>query len=107
MTDLSSIGHPFAPAQPPAGHAAPIGRAGDRVAGRIGASGDPGPVADRRDTIELSGPARFLDRMRQMPEIRRDLVNRMRAQIDAGTYETPEKLATAINRMIDDVAAEA
>jgi hypothetical protein len=34
--------------------------------------------------------------------IRTDLVDSVRRQIDLGTYDTPEKLETAIGRMLDD-----
>ena len=33
-------------------------------------------------------------------EIRFDLVNRLRMEIAAGTYETPEKLDTALEKML-------
>jgi anti-sigma28 factor (negative regulator of flagellin synthesis) len=39
----------------------------------------------------------------QEADIRHDLVARIRAEIAAGTYETPEKLSIALERMIDDV----
>lgn len=36
-------------------------------------------------------------------DIRHDLVARIRSEIEAGTYDTPEKLSIALERMIDDV----
>jgi len=35
--------------------------------------------------------------------IRQDLVNQIRAEIAAGTYETPEKLDVALDRLLDEV----
>ena len=35
--------------------------------------------------------------------IRTDLVNRVRAEIAAGTYETPEKMEIAIEKMLGDL----
>lgn len=35
--------------------------------------------------------------------IRQDLVARIRAEIAAGTYDTPEKMTAAMERMIEDV----
>jgi len=35
--------------------------------------------------------------------IRTDLVSNIRAQIDAGTYETDDKLNTATDRLLDDI----
>ncbi len=40
----------------------------------------------------------------RMPEVRRDLVDRVRAEIDAGQYETPEKLDAAVDRLLEDLA---
>ncbi len=34
-------------------------------------------------------------------DVRVDLVNRVRAQIAAGNYDTPERLEIALNRMFD------
>lgn len=40
---------------------------------------------------------------REDKDIRHDLVARIRAEIAAGTYDTPEKFQSAFERMIDDV----
>lgn len=40
------------------------------------------------ETTSPSGPIRF------------DLVNRIRAEIAAGTYDTPDKLSSALDRML-------
>ena len=40
-----------------------------------------------------------------LPEIRAELVDRVRAEIAAGTYETPEKLQRAVERMLDELFA--
>ena len=44
------------------------------------------------DRVELSDAARLLSRLSELPAVRQDLVDRVRAQIDAGTYETPDKI---------------
>lgn len=36
-------------------------------------------------------------------EVRMDLVNRIRAEIAAGTYETEEKLDIALSRLLDEI----
>jgi hypothetical protein len=36
-----------------------------------------------------------------LPETRRDLVERIRAEIEAGTYETPEKVDALVDRLLD------
>ena len=55
------------------------------------------------DRVELSDQARLLSKLKQLPEIREGLVNSVKAQIDAGNYDTEERFDTAINAMIDDL----
>jgi len=42
-------------------------------------------------------------RVRRLPEIRRDLVERVRAEIAAGTYETPERIDAAIDALLAEM----
>ena len=80
----------------------PIGR----VARSIPYSGPPGDqrVAETRpDRVELSEHARLLDRLRQMPDVRSELVSTVRQAITDGTYDTPEKLDPAVARLLDDL----
>ena len=55
------------------------------------------------DRVELSDQARLLSKLKQLPEIREGLVHSVKAQIEAGSYDTPERFDTAINAMIDDL----
>ncbi|MBQ9872968.1 MAG: flagellar biosynthesis anti-sigma factor FlgM [Thermoguttaceae bacterium] len=60
-----------------------------------------------RDEMELStqNAVRTADSIAMTPnEIRVDLVNRVRAEIAAGTYYTDEKFDIAISRMFDSFA---
>ena len=54
------------------------------------------------DRVEVSDTARFLAKLNDMPEIRSDLVERVRAQISDGKYDTPEKFDLALDAMIDE-----
>lgn len=56
-----------------------------------------------QDEIEISDAARLVDQVRQMPEIRQDKIDKIRAQIADGTYETDEKLEIAIGRLLDEI----
>ena len=49
---------------------------------------------------ELDG---WVRRVKQAPEIRVDLVRRVRAEIDAGEYETPERIEKAVKGLIEDL----
>lgn len=67
----------------------------------------PPPAPNRsaaiQDEVQISDAARLVDQARDVPEIREDLVQRIRAQIAAGTYETPEKLQVALDRLLDEI----
>ncbi len=58
---------------------------------------------DSPDRVELSDHARFMEKLRSMPPVRADKIAQIRAAIEAGTYETDEKLAVAMNRMMEDL----
>ena len=47
--------------------------------------------------------AYFLSRLRDMPDIRTDLVERIREEIANGTYETQERLDGAIDGLLEDL----
>lgn len=56
-----------------------------------------------RDSVELSEHAKFMDRLRQLPEVRMDRVEAAREAIENGVYESPEKLDIAVSRMLEDL----
>lgn len=62
------------------------------------------PARPRRgdDRVEVSDQARFLAKLNDMPEIRTELVERIRGEIASGTYDTPEKFDLAVDAMIDE-----
>ncbi|HEB60923.1 MAG TPA: flagellar biosynthesis anti-sigma factor FlgM [Phycisphaeraceae bacterium] len=61
---------------------------------------------DRKvDEVRLSDRARNLSRLSRMPDVRHELVDRVKAEIQAGTYVTDEKIDTAIERMSIDLTA--
>lgn len=55
------------------------------------------------DRVEVSEVARWLEEMNRLPEIRQDKVAAAKAAIAAGTLDSDEKLAIALDRMIDEV----
>ena len=64
----------------------------------------PAPAQSRQnDRVELSNQARLLSKIKELPDIREGLVNDVRAEIAAGTYETPERLDAAIDALVDDL----
>lgn len=59
-------------------------------------------TAQPTDTVEISPEARLASKIAAIPPVRSDLVARVRAEIKAGTYETEDKLNTAVDRMINE-----
>ncbi|MFA6046706.1 MAG: flagellar biosynthesis anti-sigma factor FlgM [Phycisphaerales bacterium] len=55
------------------------------------------------DQVEVSSVASYLSQLRDLP-VRQDLVDRVRAEIASGTYETPEKVDGAITEIGRDLA---
>jgi negative regulator of flagellin synthesis FlgM len=60
--------------------------------------------SDGADRVEISPAAEEAIRLAETGRIRQELVNSIRAQIAAGTYETPAKLDAALERMFDEIA---
>jgi len=56
-----------------------------------------------QDELEISDAARLVERTGEVPEIRQDRIDAIRARIAEGTYETPEKLEVAIKRLLDEI----
>lgn len=63
----------------------------------------PDVQAPIHDEVDISDAARLIDRVSDIPEIRQDRVDAIRAQIAQGTYETDEKLQIALDRLLDEI----
>lgn len=67
----------------------------------------PGQRAEARpprrgpDRVEVSSLAREL--AAQQDPVRQDLIDRVRAEIEAGTYETAERLDGAVDRLLSEL----
>ena len=55
------------------------------------------------DELDISDAARLMEQVDRIPDIRQDRVESIRAQIEAGTYETDEKLEVALDRLLDEI----
>ena len=64
-----------------------------------------GPAAGVSDVMEISLVAQLVAKLHEMPSASADLVARVKADLAAGTYETPEKLDVAIDRLMKDISA--
>jgi len=55
------------------------------------------------DTVEVSHVARLTAAVHELPDVRADLVARVKAEIAAGTYETPDRLDVALEHLLDEM----
>lgn len=66
-------------------------------------------VSRGEDKVELSTEAQvlapWLEKLKQIPAVRQDLVDQIRTQIASGSYDTPEKLNAALDGMIDETTS--
>ena len=91
MTDISPIGRPNAASYQSPPRSAPASSNGQSRTVGI-------------DSVEFSQAARYLSMLRQLPDVRQDLVESVRAQIDAGGYDSADKIEAAIDGMMEDLA---
>ena len=54
------------------------------------------------DRAEFSDAAQLLSRVNELPDVRHDLVERVRGEIATETYLTDEKIRQAIDSMLED-----
>ena len=59
--------------------------------------------ARHSDQLDISREADLVSRAREIPDIRAEQVASIRARIEAGTYETQEKLEVAVGRLLDEL----
>lgn len=57
------------------------------------------------DQVEVSDMAFFLSKLRDLPEVRQELIDRVKAEIDAGAYETSEKIDWTIEQVGGELRA--
>jgi hypothetical protein len=111
MLDASSMGPSFNPVRP-------AGLRPTLLNGHVNARGSnlqitPANLQVKRnevdrggDRVELSDRAQLLERLRQMPAVRADLVQKVRRSIDNDTYETPQRINRAIQALLEDLRSD-
>ena len=62
------------------------------------------PPQGSGDQLDISPAAEAAIRAEESDEVRHDLVARIRHQIEQGTYDTPERLERALDRLLDELA---
>ena len=54
------------------------------------------------DVIEISSIAKLAAQVHTIPEVRVDLVTRVKAEIETGTYETQERIDLTVDRLMEE-----
>jgi negative regulator of flagellin synthesis FlgM len=91
MSEVSPINGPVAPTlEPQTRSSKPQAHAGTATRGE--------------DQVELSNTAQLLSKIADLPDVRQELVDRVKASIDNNTYETEDKTDAAIDGLLDDIA---
>lgn len=70
---------------------------------RAGSRPPPEQTLRPSDRVELSDRARYLDKLSRVPEVRSDLIESVRGQIAAGTYQTMDRLEGAIQSLAEEL----
>lgn len=58
------------------------------------------------DTVEISTAGKLAAKIHDDSIIRMDLVQRVKAEIAAGTYETPERIDATVDRLMEELLFE-
>ena len=91
MSDVSPIGN------------APISRVDEYTSNASIEQNEATGIERKADSIDLSSQARRLADLVASSPVRQELVNRIRAEIEAGTYESEAKINVAIDRLAEDL----
>lgn len=97
--NVGNLGHSVA-----ASYAGALRSTGDAAARRTNDPSQPA-VARSSDRVEVSEVARWLEEMNRLPAIREDKVAAAKAAIARGDFDSDEKLAVAVERMIDEASS--
>lgn len=68
------------------------------------ASAAPAQASQIHDSVEMSTVAKLAAKIHDLPDVRAELVERVKAEIASGTYETAERIDTALDRLMDELA---
>lgn len=56
-----------------------------------------------QDHLEISSVGRMLEQIQDLPEIRHEKVAALRKAIASGTYDTPDRMNLALDRLLDEI----
>ena len=66
-------------------------------------SADGGPIQREGDQVEVSFMATYIAKLRELPPLRQELIDRVKGEIARGTYDTDDKLVHSMDEIIADL----
>ncbi|MCG8584133.1 MAG: flagellar biosynthesis anti-sigma factor FlgM [Pirellulales bacterium] len=58
---------------------------------------------DTTDTVQFSAESQLVAQANELPEIRQDRVDSLRAQIQSGQYETADRFEGAVEQLLNEL----
>ncbi|QQE10171.1 flagellar biosynthesis anti-sigma factor FlgM [Planctomycetota bacterium] len=55
------------------------------------------------DSVEFSEAAQYLAKIAELPEVRQDVVDRVKGEIAAGNYDTEDKIDAMLDALAEDL----
>jgi len=77
-----------------------------RPATDVSPTKETGKVTPANDRVEISAAARMLETLNESSAVRAERLAQIKSAIDAGEYETPDKLEAALERMLREIEAD-
>src|SRR5205809_165880 len=66
----------------------------------------PAKVSSPQDEVDISAVGKMMENASRTPGVREERLAQIKAAIEAGNYDTPEKLELALSRMVEQVLRE-
>jgi anti-sigma28 factor (negative regulator of flagellin synthesis) len=63
----------------------------------------PDSAKQASDTVEISTAGKLAAKIHDSSMVRTELVEQVRSEIAAGTYETPERIEATVDRLMDEL----
>lgn len=58
------------------------------------------------DRVEISDAGKLLEKVQQSDQVRAERLEQIKTAIEAGEYETPEKLEAALSKLLNEIGAD-
>ncbi len=71
--------------------------------GQVNAGRNIQELQNSADVVEISTAAQLAAKIAELPDVRMDLIERVKGEIAAGTYETPERLEITVSRLMEEL----